>query len=568
MALPNNSYYPLFPLQEQIVDKDTALPLAAGTVSFFRDIARTQPKAVYQRTENPDNTFTYDSLGYILQLSSIGTFVSQSGDNIIPFLWPFVGLPSDSPVSTTVDLYYVVVESSGDVLQFTTSAWPPEVAGGSSSSNEVISSTNIISNPQFAIINYPSPYTFNVTGNTTTQIAPDWNVITSGSGSFTISQIAVVDTAAPGLPAFALSIATSGISAILSQTISMSPRILETGFGAGTFIIESNISNTAVIDMNFVPSNPSMTSKTVCTATAVNGSYTATYGTVNLSSLPNNPDSGSAGYVNVQLTIPINASVTISCVQLISVPLLTSSPAYIQDPTTRQIDHIYHDAYPIVPVGTIIDFYGFNSPLHYLLCDGSAYNRVTYNQLFNVVTLTESITQVSTTTFTADATKIGIGMFVEGAGIPVGTTVTIISAYAPSATITVSQVTTSTGTFSATFFAAGQGDGSTTFNVPDLRGRVISSADGTILNLNGTTANKINVQVGATTATLAITNMPAHNHPGSTIQVGSGGGGTLPTASNTTASTTNAVTVASQGSGTAFSIVQPTAFAYKYIRFE
>jgi hypothetical protein len=47
--------------------------------------------------------------------------------------------------------------------------------------------------------------------------------------------------------------------------------------------------------------------------------------------------------------------------------------------------------------------------------------------------------------------------------------------------------------------------------------------------------------------------MPAHNHPGSsgTIQVGSGGGGTLPTASNVSAVTTNPVTlsIAQQGGG-------------------
>ena len=566
MPLPSNAYYPMYPAQIQTIGSTDGLPLAAGTYSFYEDQNRTVPKDVYQRTENPDNTFTYASLGNVLTLSSIGTFVSAGGDNIIPFLWPFEGFPTDNPVSTTVQLYYIIVESSGSVEQFTVSAWPPEVSGGSSSANSVISSTNIISNPQFAVINYPSPYTFTVSGSSTIQIAPDWQIITSGSGTVTIGQVAVVDTAAPGLPAFALSISCTGVPVLLSQKIPMSPRILETGFAAGTFIVESNIGTPAVINMNYVPSDPVLTSITVCSTTATNGSYTAAYGTVNLASLTINPDSGLVGYVNVQLTIPENANVNVSCVQLISVAAIDASPTYIQDPTTRQIDHIYHDAYPIVPVGTVIDFAGFAAPLHYLLCDGTAYSRITYNQLFRALSLTQNITQVSTTTFTVtSASQLGLGFYIEGAGIPPGTYITVISG----TTITVQQATTSTGTFAATFYAYGQGDGSLTFNVPDLTGQVIAGSGG---NLVATTPllDVLGQYGGAASTALSITNMPAHNHPGSTVAIfansvnGAGSGASQ--VMYATGST--AVSVASQGSGTAFDIVQPTTILYKYIRFE
>ena len=566
MPLPSNAYYPMYPAQIQTIGSTDGLPLAAGTYSFYEDQNRTVPKDVYQRTENPDNTFTYASLGNVLTLSSIGTFVSAGGDNIIPFLWPFEGFPTDNPVSTTVQLYYIIVESSGSVEQFTVSAWPPEVSGGSSSANSVISSTNIISNPQFAVINYPSPYTFTVSGSSTIQIAPDWQIITSGSGTVTIGQVAVVDTAAPGLPAFALSISCTGVPVLLSQKIPMSPRILETGFAAGTFIVESNIGTPAVINMNYVPSDPVLTSITVCSTTATNGSYTAAYGTVNLASLTINPDSGLVGYVNVQLTIPENANVNVSCVQLISVAAIDASTTYIQDPTTRQIDHIYHDAYPIVPVGTVIDFAGFAAPLHYLLCDGTAYSRITYNQLFRALSLTQNITQVSTTTFTVtSASQLGLGFYIEGAGIPPGTYITVISG----TTITVQQATTSTGTFAATFYAYGQGDGSLTFNVPDLTGQVIAGSGG---NLVATTPllDVLGQYGGAASTALSITNMPAHNHPGSTVAIfansvnGAGSGASQ--VMYATGST--AVSVASQGSGTAFDIVQPTTILYKYIRFE
>ena len=343
MPLPSNQYYPLFPIQEQLTDVLLGIPLAAGTVTFFEDQDRTVPKDVYQRTENPDNTFTYTNIGSVLTLSGIGTFVSGSGDNIIPFLWPFTGLPTDIPPSTEIQLYYIVVESSGSVPQFTVSAWPPEVIGGSSSANEFIGSQNIVSNPQFAVVNFTSPTTYTVAVPSTIPIAPDWNVITTGTGSVTVTQIAVTDPGAPGLPAFALDITSSGISTLtLSQTITMSPRILEDSFVSGTFIVESDNATSPLITMNYVPSDPALSSITLASGIAVAGGYTLINGNVDLSSLTTNPDSGSDGYVNIQFVIPPNCSIRLSCVQVVSVQDSVTTPIYIQESTPRQIDHLFH----------------------------------------------------------------------------------------------------------------------------------------------------------------------------------------------------------------------------------
>lgn len=556
----------MYPAQIATFDSTTGLALSGGIYTFYEDIARSVPKNVYQRTENPDNTFTYTSLGNVLELSSIGTFIDASGNNIIPFLWPYTGLPSATPPSTIVDLYYITVQSSGFTSQFTVSAWPPGVSSGSSSGTEFISSENIISNPQFAVINYPSPYTFTVSGTATNQIAPDWNIITTGIGTVTINQVAVTDSAAPGLPAFALNISSSGITALLlSQTIAMSPRILENGFASGTFIVESENSSSPVITMNFVPSNPALTSVQVVSGVAVEGGYSVYYGNVDLATITTNPDSGSVGYVNIQLNIPTNTNINISCIQLLSVPDDATFPVYIQETTPRQIDHLYHDAYPIVPVGTVIDFGGFAAPSHYLLCNGAAYSRVTYNQLYRAMTLVQSITELSTTTFTVtSAAQLGLGMFVEGTGIPVGTYITVISG----TTITVNQATTSTGTFSATFYAAGQGDGLTTFNVYNLTGMVVAGSGGNIVALSPL-LDVLGQSGGTLTETLSIANMPAHTHPGSTVAI--------QTISNVTTGSTGtasapggstSVSVETQGSGSPFNIIQPTTILYKYIRYE
>ncbi len=50
----------------------------------------------------------------------------------------------------------------------------------------------------------------------------------------------------------------------------------------------------------------------------------------------------------------------------------------------------------------------------------------------------------------------------------------------------------------------GAGDGSTTFNVPDFRGKFLFGADGT---------HTVGSSGGTSTATLATVNLPAHNHP-------------------------------------------------------
>ena len=161
------------------------------------------------------------------------------------------------------------------------------------------------------------------------------------------------------------------------------------------------------------------------------GTYVPVYGSA-LIPQSNNTDTNPNAYIDIYFQIPVNTQWDISTVMVTptgSTALTTQLP-YDQASPYRQIDHLYHVEYPIVPVGTIIDFYGFNAPAHYLLCDGTnTYSRVQYQQLFQALTLVLNITQASSTTFTGDATKLGIGMYVEGAGISVGTSITGISAY-------------------------------------------------------------------------------------------------------------------------------------------
>jgi len=109
--------------------------------------------------------------------------------------------------------------------------------------------------------------------------------------------------------------------------------------------------------------------------------------------------------------------------------------------------------------------------------------------------------------------------------------------------------TTYADLFAAISTTYGTGDGSTTFNVPDLRGRVPAGKD----NMGGTAASRLTTggsgvdgatlgaSGGAQTHTLTTAQIPAHTHPlsnaaGAGGNVGAGGAGYgYPTASNTSA---------------------------------
>lgn len=336
MPLPNPNYVAMFPLQEQIWDKDLNVPLAAGYILFFEDEARTVPKDVFVQTQTPGPTYSYTNIGSQVTLSSIGTTQYLGTDTII-FLFPFDAMQE-------TQLYYIEVYSSTDVLQFTRSAWPPGAASGSGSAG-FTQSQNIVSNPQFSevLFNTSLGVTISVSGTMTTPIAPDWDIITTGTGTVTLNQIALTDALAPGSPAYALDITSASInSLILNQRITNSPRILENTFASGTFIVEARSPTVSTpITMNYVPSLGAIVPIVVGNASA--GGFTVVAGTTDVVIPQTNTNApGSTGYVDIQLVLAVGAHIRLSCVQLVSVATAATIADYVQESVPRQIDHLFH----------------------------------------------------------------------------------------------------------------------------------------------------------------------------------------------------------------------------------
>ncbi len=346
MPLPDPRFVACFPLQEVIIDKDTGLPLSAGVITFYRDSPRNplELKPIYEAVRQPDNTYEFVQIANPMILTSIGTMADDSGNDIIPFLFPYLGDPSDTSAQE-VDLYYITVESATGVPQFTRDAWPPNVqVPGSSGETSGAGSQNIISNPQFVDV-YFVPLTttiFTVAGPTNiTQIAPDWFVDTSGTGTFTVIQIPSTNLNVPGEPPFTLSITTNTLTAVsLRQRLVESPRILGTNFVSGSFVAKT--ASPVQLIMYYTASN-GYQKELVNQISIADGAYHTLRNAAATEIDTTNTNSPLApGYVDITIVLQPGVLTEITSVQVISVDTAASFSPYLQETTGRQIDHLFH----------------------------------------------------------------------------------------------------------------------------------------------------------------------------------------------------------------------------------
>lgn len=350
--MPNldSRFVQVTPLQDYFVDKDTGFPLSGGIVAFYEDNDHTVLKPVYQLSAGPNNTYAYNVLSNPLQLSSVGTFIDGNRNDIVPYFFPYDGSPTSS--QGEIDLYYITVYSSAGIFQFSRNAWP-NISSGSNSTNQAITE-NLLSNPQFSVVNFnttspASGFNFTVTGsNLVTNIAPDWDVITTGTGNVTVQQVASVNTTIPGNPPYLLDIQSvntgSGISSLqLRQRLNNDPRILVDGFANGSFVVGSQDSTQHQIIMSYVPSGATATSYELVNVVIPSSNYSEFNGTKQIDGPVINPDSGATGYVDILITIPAGAHIQITCVQFAGVLTLNSTLNWIEQTTQRELDHLYHD---------------------------------------------------------------------------------------------------------------------------------------------------------------------------------------------------------------------------------
>lgn len=233
--------------------------------------------------------------------------------------------------------------------------------------------------------------------------------------------------------------------------------------------------------------------------------------------------------------------------------------------------------------GTISEYAGINLPAGYLWANGQAISRTTYARLFAALTVaitgTTASASATVSAVSQDLTQLPIsvvGLPVSGAGIPAGTVINAVT----SSTVTLSQnATASASGVAITVAPFGVGDGATTFNVPDRRGRagvghdlMGTSAAGRITTAGGgVNGALLGHGAGVETHTLTTAQMPVHNHgvtdPGHSHTIGAlssaGGSGTASGSGfsgtvSVSGTATTGITINNNGSGNAHPNVQPS----------
>lgn len=178
------------------------------------------------------------------------------------------------------------------------------------------------------------------------------------------------------------------------------------------------------------------------------------------------------------------------------------------------------------PIGTSLVHRGFNIPAsitgYWVFEFGQTISRTTYAACMVALTRTQNGTFTSGSpiiTGVSNTAGFGLGQAIEGSGfVPSSTTISSVTA----STVTMSQNASagSPTTSPFTVFPYGNGDGISTFTLPDARGRATYGRDdqggtaaGRITNAgSGIVGTTVGANGGGQTASLSTTNVPAHTH--------------------------------------------------------
>lgn len=328
-------YIPAFSLNTVFLDKDTGSPLSGGIVTFYEDEQRQTLKPVYQITgTSPSYTFT--QLSNPMTLSSTGTFVDSLGNPVVPYFYPYSS-------SGAIELYYVTIYSSDAVLQATREAVPYVIDAGSGLLSSNVN--NQISNPQFVEVLFPDngPVTYSVTGtDTVTPVAPNWDMITTGTGTVTVERLNSISISVDSSPPYALQFASTGITGTVQvrQRLSQSPRLFANEYVSAYAAVSVSSAGSIDFTLDYVPS--SGTSHELINASVASGvgfiplaSSTLINGTINT----NNAD---VGYVDIIASFPVSSTVSITSIQLAGTGSEEAVIEFSQESTPRQIDNLFH----------------------------------------------------------------------------------------------------------------------------------------------------------------------------------------------------------------------------------
>lgn len=320
MAL-DERYFVTADLEEYFVDKDSGLPLAAGTLTFYRDVARSTPKVVYQLSGAPPN-YTYTAMPNPIVLSSVGTVQNAGGDNEVIYYFPYDD-------DENLDLYYIVARDSNGVEQFSREAWPNITSADNPIVGNDFPFQNQIANPQFTQVfindGQSTTYTVSAATNQVFAFAPDWDFVISGTGIVTVQQIAIAgNNKIVTSPPYVLDVSVSGgvTACFLRQRFNVNSGLwastdTESIYLSGTYIAQNETAGTTGVQM-FYSESSGGSPIIIVDGSFDNSGYKLITG-VTPAIIPSSTDtnSGTDGYIDIYLSFLTASHVRISSIQVV-----------------------------------------------------------------------------------------------------------------------------------------------------------------------------------------------------------------------------------------------------------
>lgn len=292
------------------------------------------------------------------------------------------------------------------------------------------------------------------------------------------------------------------------------------------------------------------------------------------------PASGTILSIGFEMTPSINAARDLMLLKEISASPAENPPAgydwlyFLAGVLTSKDPSGNVSSYGAVnPPGVIAPYGGMTAPTGWLLCDGSAVSRSTYAALFAILTptlgtFTVTIASPGVVTLSSHGLATGDSVFLTTTGaLPTGLSINtrywVIKNDANSFWLATSlanalagtKINTSgsqSGTHTAKLCPYGVGDGTTTFNLPSLKGLVPVGKDATQTEFAG-----LGQTGGEKTHVLTAAEMAAHTHQ--TQRYTSGAGGTSIGGASESGGAPTAIgpVTTSAGSDTAHNNIQP-----------
>lgn len=251
--------------------------------------------------------------------------------------------------------------TQSDPLVYLVENYVPGTSGDTPINETSFSTDNQISNPQFALINFTSPFTLNSISSQIIKVAPDWFLHLTGTGNVTLTQIllnsSVID---PTNASYALQIQLSGswTNAFLSQRFNKNGVLWSNTFVSSSIMALSGNAPQNISAILVDSQGNNLT--TVLNTTALTETFNEYPGVGEIGNSINT-DFPPSAYIEYQLSLPNNCNITLTSVQLISGDVNITYP-YEQTTIERQIDHTFHYYQPLInykPISSLLTAWDF-----------------------------------------------------------------------------------------------------------------------------------------------------------------------------------------------------------------